>query len=197
MQTSRSSWSRCRALAAAGAIAALTRCHSPSDPPSACFVAPPEGKNLSALDGVLGSTICNPAGAVTITPRPNGGSFATTIRIRLTGAKPSTVYYVQRAAEFPSNATSADKVCQRAQGTWEGFAGDPWVTFPRPSDQGPFKTLTTDAAGNAALEFDYFSPTIPAGAKFDVMMRLADINSTTEAGVTSELRSICMTIEVL
>lgn len=178
-------------------MVALTRCHSPSDPPSACYVEPPGGQNLSALSSVLGSTSCNPAGAITITPRPNGGSFATTIRIRLTGARPNTVYYVQRAAEFPPNATSADKLCQRVDGTWEGFAGDPWVPFPRPSDQGPLKTLTTDAAGNAALEFDYFSPAIPAGARFDVMMRLVDANTTTEAGVTSELRSVCMTIDVL
>jgi hypothetical protein len=195
MHTRRSWWTGAWVLATAGVLAALAGCHSVTDPPAACFVEPPGGETLSALGWIEGAGTCDPAGAITATPFPNGGSFAVTIRVRLVGAKPQTVYYVQRAAEFPQNATSADKVCQRAEGTWEGFTGDPWVTFPRPStSQGPAKTLTTDAGGTAALEFDYFSPTIPTGAKFDVMMRLVDADVGGEAGITSELRSVCMTI---
>jgi hypothetical protein len=195
MHTRRRSWTRTRVLTAASVMAALAGCHSVTDPPGACFVEPPSGDTLSALGWVEGAGACDPAGAITATPFPNGGTFAVTIRVRLVGARPSTLYYVQRAAEFPQNATSADKVCQRAEGTWEGFTGDPWVTFPRPStSQGPTKTLTTDAAGNAVLEFDYFSPAIPTGAKFDVMMRLVDADVGGEGGISSELRSVCMTI---
>lgn len=195
MQTPRSCWSRSRALAAVAVMVALPGCHSVTDPPAACFVEAPGGQTLSALTWVGGAGACDPAGAITATPFPNGGSFAVTIRVRLVGARPNTVYYVQRAAEFPQNATSADKICQRAEGRWEGFTGDPWVTFSRPStSQGPLKTLTTDAAGNAVLEFDYFAPAIPTGAKFDVMMRLVDADVTGEAGIDSELRSVCMTI---
>jgi len=198
MHSRRPSRTRTWGLTAASVLAALAGCHSVTDPPAACFIEPPSGETLSALGRVEGASSCDPAGAITATPFPNGGSFAVTIRVRLVGAKPKTVYYVQRAAEFPPNATSADKVCQRAEGTWEGFAGDPWVTFPRPStSQGSPKTLMTDAAGNAVLEFDYFAPGIPTGAKFDVMMRLVDADVTGEAGITSELRSVCMTITPL
>jgi hypothetical protein len=117
------------------------------------------------------------------------------------GAKPSSVYFVQRAAEFPPNSTSADRSCQRADGlppwTPDGFTGSTWVTFSRPyTDQGPVKTIRTDAAGDGSLDFDFQSPQIPVGTRFDVAMRLVDADVGDESGVTSELRSGCMTVDV-
>jgi hypothetical protein len=62
------------------------------------------------------------------------------------------------------------------------------------TDQGPLNTLTTDAAGDASIDFEFVSPGIAAGTRFDVTMRLVDANVGDSAGVTSELRSGCMTI---
>ena len=174
-------------------------CHSPTEPPPPCFVEPPSGAPQSALYRVLGSGACD-SGATAVAVRPNGGTFAGTMKFRVKGAKPNTLYYVQRAADFPITATSADGVCQRANGAppWtaaDGFAGPTWATFPLPyTDQGPLKTLTTDAAGDASVDFEFSSPQIAAGTRFDVTMRLVDANVGDSAGVTSELRSGCMTV---
>ena len=191
----------------AWAVALLTStglaaaCHSATDPTPVCYVAPPEGTAQAALYKVSGPGTCG-TGATSVTSMPNGGTFAAIIRFRVKGAKPSTVYFVQRAAEDPPNSVSADKSCQRADGLppWtlaDGFTGSLWVTFPRPyTDQGPVKTLTTDAAGDGSLDFDYQSPKIPTGRRFDVAMRLVDADVGDESGMTSELRSGCMTVDV-
>ena len=181
-------------LLAAGGVGA--GCQSPTEP-DACFVEPPSGAPQSALYGVSGSGSCD-AGATAIAVRPNGGTFAGTMRFRVRGAKPNTLYYVQRAAEFPITASSADGLCQRANGAppWtaaDGFTGAIWVTFPLPY-QGPLKTLTTDAAGDASVDFEFLSPQIAAGTRFDVTMRIVDANVGDGTGVTSELRSGCMTV---
>jgi hypothetical protein len=174
-------------------------CDSATGPDEVCFVEPPSGAPQSALYRVTGSGTCD-SGATAIAVRPNGGSFAGTMKFRVKGARPNTLYYVQRAADFPITATSADGVCQRANGAppWtaaDGFTGPTWATFPLPyTDQGPLKTLTTDAAGDASVDFEFLSPQIATGAKFDVTMRLVDANVGDAAGVTSELRSGCMTI---
>ena len=183
-------------LAACGLAGA---CHSATDPTPPCFVEPPSGAPQSALFRVSGSGTCD-TGATAIAVRPNGGIFTGTMKFRVKGAKPNTLYYVQRAPDFPLTATSADGVCQRANGAppWtaaDGFTGSTWVTFPLPyTDQGPIKTLTTDAAGDASVDFEFSSPQIAPGDKFDVTMRLVDANVGDEAGVTSELRSGCMTV---
>jgi hypothetical protein len=183
-------------LAACGLAGA---CHSPTEPPPACFVEPPSGAPQAALYRVTGSGTCD-SGATAIAVRPNGGIFTGTMKFRVKGAKPNTLYYVQRAAEFPITASSADGVCQRANGAppWtaaDGFTSATWLTFPLPfSDQGPLNTLTTDAAGDASVDFEFSSPQIAAGTKFDVTMRLVDANVGDSAGVTSELRSGCMTV---
>jgi hypothetical protein len=190
------SWSV--ALAAAAALCGA--CHSATDPTPTCFVEPPSGTNQSLLYKVSGPGVCDNLGGTSVTPTPNGGTFAATIKFRVKGAKPNTLYYVQRAPEFPVNATSADGVCQRADGTSpystaDGFTGATWVTFPLPyTDQGPIKTLTTDGAGDGSIDFEFAAPTITAGTRFDVAMRLVDVNVGDEAGVTTELRSGCMTI---
>ena len=171
-------------------------CSSPTEPD--CFVEPPTGAPQSALFRVSGSGSCD-TGAMAIAVRPNGGTFAGTMKFRVKGAKPNTLYYVQRAAEFPITDLSADGVCQRAIGAppWTPgtFPGATWVTFPLPyTDQGPLKTLTTDSAGDASVDFEFFSPQITAGTDFDVTMRLVDTNVGDQAGVTSELHSGCMTV---
>jgi len=173
-------------------------CHSATDPDPPCFVEPPSGTNQSLLYKVSGPGACENLGGTSVTPTPNGGTFAATLRFRVEGAKPNTVYYVQRAAEFPPNATSSDTRCQRAEGAspWtaaDGFAGPTWLSFPLPNT-GPIQTLTTDGAGNASLDFQFSSPAIAAGTKFDVAMRLVDVNVGDRTGVSSELRSGCMTI---
>jgi hypothetical protein len=121
-------------------------------------------------------------------------TFTATIRFRVRGARPRTIYYVQRAAEL-DRPLSADAVCQRAEGRPPWTAADPpvvpsFVTFPRPF-AGDKKTLTTDDAGDAALDFEFRSD-IAAGTQFDVAMRLVD----DETAPTSELRSACMTVLV-
>jgi hypothetical protein len=137
-----------------------------------------------------------------MTSTPSGGTLAATIRFRVKGAKPNAVYFIQRAAEFPPGATTADGICQRANGAapWtpaDGFTGPVWVTFPRPyTDQGALKTLTTDAAGDASYDFPFLSPQIPSGTVFDVAMRLVDADVGDQTGVTTELRSGCMRIQV-
>jgi len=193
----RRSW----AVAAAAITTLLGGCNSATGPndPRDCFVEPPSGTNQSAFYKVSGPGTCG-TGATSVTSFANGGGFAATLKYRVKGAKPNTLYYVQRAAEFPANATSADTQCQRAAGSspWtpaDGFTGALWVPFPLPNtDQGPIKTLTTDANGDASLDFEFRSPGIPAGTRFDVTMRLVDANVGDSAGVTSELRSGCMTI---
>jgi hypothetical protein len=171
-------------------------CSSPTEPDD-CFVEPPTGAPQSALFRVTGSGSCD-SGATAIAVRPNGGSFTGTMKFRVRGAKPNTLYYVQRAAEFPVTASSADGQCQRANGAppWtgaDGFTGATWVTFPLPYE-GPVRTLTTDAAGDASVDFEFDSPQITTGTRFDVVMRLVDVNVGDGTGVTSELRSGCMTV---
>jgi len=185
------------ALAAVATLSAA--CHSATDPTPECFIEPPSGTNQSLLYKVSGPGTCENLGGTSVTPTPNGGTFAATLKFRVQGARPNTLYYVQRAAEFPPNATSSDGLCQRAEGaspwTAPDFTGALWVPFPLPNtDQGPIKTLTTDAAGDASLDFEFSSPGIAAGTKFDVAMRLVDTDVGDETGVTTELRSGCMTI---
>jgi len=179
-------------LALLAACGVTGGCHSATDPTPACFVEPPSGTNQSLLYKVSGPGACPNLGGTSVTPTPNGGSFAATIKFSVKGAKPNTLYYVQRAPEFPANATSADGRCQRADGAspWtaaDGFAGALWVQFPT-------QTLTTDAAGDGALDFEFRAPAIATGTKFDVSMRLVDANVGDETGVTSEMRSGCMTV---
>lgn len=186
------------------ALGAIGGCHSDA-PPDKCYVAPPPGTAQASLYVVSGPGTCataDSAGATSVTAQANGGSFAATIRILVKGAKPNTAYFIQRAPEFPSNPTSADGSCQRADGLppWAppNFGAGLWVTFPKPNtDQGPVKTIATDAAGDASIEFAFFSPGIKSGTKFDVAMRLVDVDIAGAAGFTTELRSGCMTITVL
>jgi hypothetical protein len=52
--------------------------------------------------------------------------------------------------------------------------------------------ITTDGRGEGSLDYNYESPQILRGYRFDVRMRLVDDENTP----TSDLRSGCMTIVV-
>jgi hypothetical protein len=183
-------------------VVAFSGCSSATGPDeSTCYVEPPSGLAQATLYRVSGPGTCG-TGGTSITTTPNGGTMSATMKFRVRGAKPNTVYFIQRAAEFPVNSSSADSVCQRADGqapwTPGSFPGQTWVTFPLPyADQGPVKTLTTDAAGDASIDFVFLSPQIAAGTIFDLAMRIVDSDVGDTAGVTSELRSGCMKIQVL
>lgn len=185
---------RSAAVTAFGALV-LATCHNANDPSPPCYVEPPLGTHQSLLSEVLGSTTCGNGGtSVTSVPVPEG-YFVATIRFIINRAKPNTTYYVQRAAEFSAStaATDADGICQRADGLppWSGFS-PLFVNFPIPWRREPLITVTTDAEGNGAVEFEHQADNILRGAHFDVQMRLID----DPAGPTSELRSGCMKIEV-
>ena len=181
----RSQGSRIGRALLVGASAALLSCTHPTAPD--LFLDPPEGTYQSTLFGVIGPG----AGGVSLTPQAiPEGYFDTIIRVRVR-AKTNTTYLVQRAADVDRQLND-DGVCQRAEGLppWTG-ATPLWVTFPLPVAT-DLKTITTNAAGEGSIDFEYRSPTLPRGYRFDVRMRLID----SETSPTSELHSACMTIEV-
>lgn len=169
----------------------LAGCTSPSAPDP--FGEPPPGTHQSALFAVVGAG----AGGTSVTSVANaGGGFAGTMRFRVR-AKPNTTYFVQRAADLGRSAGD-DGVCQRADGLPPFSPSDPsfgpaFVTFPRPLDlAGPLVVLTTDSGGEGSLDYNFDTPQIRRGTRFDVKMRLVDH----ETAPTSDLRSGCMTIVV-
>jgi hypothetical protein len=173
----------------AAAVLAILGCHSATDPTPPCYVAPIEGNPFSTLSRVSGPGTCG-TGAVSVTSLPNADhTFSAVLRFRVLGAKPSTKYYAQRAADF-GRALSDDGICQRADGLAPWGDAPDFITFPIPFAGDKF-TLTTDASGDASQDFNYNS-IIPAGTHFDVEMRVVD-NETTP---TSELRSGCMRVIV-
>lgn len=186
------------ALAFAGPLALAGCNHQCEVDP---FGAPPTGTLQSAwtpvTDAAAASADNCSAGnggiSVTSTADP-AGYFVATIRVSLR-AKANKTYLLQRAAEV-GRENGADGLCQRADGLAPWSPGDPpfggtWVTFPLPVAT-ELKKVATDAKGEGALEFEYRSPTIPSGTRFDVRMRLVD----DESAPTSELRSGCMTVVV-
>jgi hypothetical protein len=174
------------------AAAALAGCHYVGEATSPCFVEPPPGTTQSALFRVSGGGTCGTGGtSVTSTPIP-ARTFQATIRFVVRGAQPNTSSLLQRAPEVGDLPLTADGVCQRAQGLAPWSAGDPpFLTFVDPAT-GAVRTLSTDGNGDGSLEFVHPGPTIPAGTRFDVQMRLVD-NVTAP---TTELRSGCMTVVV-
>jgi hypothetical protein len=186
-------------LLALGSILALGSCHSPTDAPPPCYSAPPEGSLQSALYRVTGSGQCD-SGAVSMTnfPVPDA-TFGMKIRVRINRAKPNTTYYVERAYE-----NGGDGICQAADGgpvRDDGTAAfRPWpfggTVTPDPGP-GQYVTVKTDANGSGSLDFEYLTPLIPRGTKFDVEMRVVDdisgVAPFNESNPTSELRSGCMT----
>jgi hypothetical protein len=168
----------------------LGGCTSPTAPDP--FGVPP-GTHQSALTAVVGTG----TGGTSVTSIGNAaGGFAGTMRFRVR-AKPNTTYLVQRAADLGRTATD-DRVCQRADGLPPWSPSDPpfgsaFTTFPRPLDPvGPLVKLTTDGQGEGSLDYDFDTPQVRSGTRFDLKMRLVD----DESSPTSDLRSGCMTIVV-
>ena len=176
--------------AALGAgLLTIAGCTSPTEPE---VPAVPPGQYQSALFAVVGTGV----GGTSVSPvAHSAGIFAGTMRFRVR-AKPNTTYLVQRAADV-GRAANDDGVCQRAEGAspWspaDAPFGPAFVQFPRPFE-GPLLFITTDSKGEGTLDYNYESPQIPRGYRFDVRMRLVDY----ENAPTSDLRSGCRTIEVL
>jgi hypothetical protein len=133
------------------------------------------------------------SGGTSVTSVANAaGIFAGTMRFRVR-AKPNTTYLVQRAADL-GGPGGDDGVCQKADGLppWSDPAvGPAFVTFPRPFE-GELLLLTTDSRGEGARDYEFETPQIKSGTRFDVRMRIVD----DETSPTSDLRSGCMTIVV-
>lgn len=132
------------------------------------------------------------AGTVNVSPTSNvEGSFSAEITVSVHDAPPDTTLYVQRAPEV-GRPLGADGICQRAAGLppW-GPPTPNFVTFPLPTP-GPLTSLTTSEDGSGVAHFEFNAPSIPDGARFDVMFRLVDDLSTP----TVELRSACFTVTV-
>jgi hypothetical protein len=132
-------------------------------------------------------------GGVSVTPKAiPEGTMDVDISISLTNGRPNATYFVQRAPEI-GRALAADGICQRALGLSPWSASDPaavpFLTFPLGTG---LATITTTASGTGSLNFEFRSPTIPAGTVFDVMFRLVD----NETAPTTELRSGCFTVVV-
>ena len=169
------------------AVVGLTlACSSSSTAPTSSV---PAGTHQSAITAVNGSG----SGGVSVTSRAiPEGTMLVDISILLNNARANTTYFLQRAPEV-GRALAADGICQRALGLSPWSASDPaaapFLTFPLGTG---LATITTAASGTGSLNFEFRSPTIPAGTVFDVMLRLVD----SETAPTTELRSGCLTVVV-
>lgn len=168
-------------------VVALTlACSSSSTAPTSSI---PAGTHQSAIAAVSGPG----RGGVSVTPKAiPEGTMLVDISISLTDARPNARYFVQRAPEV-GRALAADGICQRAAGSSPWSASDPaaaaFLTFPIGTG---LATIVTAANGTGSLDFEFRSPTTPAGTVFDVMFRLVD----NETAPTTELRSGCFTVVV-
>src|SRR5947209_2887012 len=114
----------------------------------------PAGTHESALSNLGGAG----TGGVSVTPHAIPQAyFSADIKVRIHGAKPNTVYTVQRAPEI-GRASGSDGVCQRALGIAPWSPSDPpaaaFVTFTQSDGTTPF-TMTTTAAGDGTLDFSF------------------------------------------
>src|SRR5262245_7702021 len=173
-------------------------CNSETDPTPACYLAPPEGTTQTALSCVSAAGSCGACGAggasITATfTEPE--TFDATLRFRVRGARPNTKYIAQRDPE--GGVSGNDHQCQRANGqspytAADGFTDPAFLTFPL-SNVTPTNALTTDAAGDGSLEFQFHrSPVtgITHGLEYDAMMRSVD----NEPAPTLGLRGECLRV---
>ena len=172
------------------ALLALAACkdNSPTAPQS----FDPPGTFQSALFQAGGAGV----GGVSVTPQAIPEAYFTAaIKVRLHGARPNTVYTVQRAPEI-GRALGSDGSCQRAMGLSPWSSGDPaapsFVTFTQPGGTTPF-TLMSNASGDATLDFTFSAPAVSTGTQFDVMFRVLD----DLVAPTSVFLSGCFTVTVL
>jgi hypothetical protein len=175
-----------RLLTAVLLAACLVGCNPRLTAPSGLV---PPGTHQSPLVAVGGSG----RGGVSVTPKSiPEGSMAVDISVLASDARPNTSYFVQRAPDVGRDLQS-DGICQRSLGVTPWSVNDPpaarFLTFPLGSG---VATLTTDRSGIGNVNFEFRSPTTPAGTTFDVMFRLVD----SEAAPSSELRSGCLSVLV-
>lgn len=165
---------------------------APSAPASPAKPEPPPGAYRSTLIAVRGET---GFAGISVTPKPiPEGTYTADISVRLLGLRANTTYLIQRAQEgVGGRPLGSDGICQRALGLSPWSPEDPpalaFQTMPLPAT-GPLVTVTTAANGDAALDFEFRSLMIVAGATNDVMFRVVD----NEILPTSEFRSVCMMI---
>lgn len=136
------------------------------------------------------------SGGVSVTTKSiPEGYFDANISVHIVNGRPSTTYVVQRAPEV-GRALGNDGVCQRALGLAPWSSADPaapaFLTFMQPDGTTPF-TVTTSAAGEGSVTFEFKVPAVPTGTKFDVMFRL--INDV--SAPTSVFQSSCFMVTVL
>ncbi|HEY7461592.1 MAG TPA: hypothetical protein VIC59_06930 [Gemmatimonadota bacterium] len=131
---------------------------------------PTDFHRLLAIDG-------KGFGRVRVVPFFNGGTFAAHLTVQLHEARPTTTYVFQRAPEI-GRPLSFDGACQRALMISPWSAADvpvvpAFVSFPLPNPD-PLITLTTDARGEAKLDFDFKLAGLPTPLDFDVMFRVLE-----------------------
>lgn len=172
-------------------LGALAAC-SESTPPLDTTYDNPTGTHTASAVAVVGPG----EGGVSVTPKAIAeGYFVADIKVRLRKAMPNTTYIIQRAPEI-GRALASNGICERALGIAPWSSADTpapaFVTFV-PSGQTTPVTLTTTAAGDGSVDFEFRAPTIPAGTRFDVMFRLINDASAPTAIVLSQ----CFTVTVL
>lgn len=171
-------------------LGALTACSNSTTPDTT--YDNPTGTHTATAVAVVGPG----EGGVSVTPKAIPEKyFVADIKVRLRKAMPSTTYIIQRAPEV-GRTSESNGVCERALGLAPWSSADPpapaFVTFV-PAGQTTPVTLTTTAAGDGTLDFEFRAPMIPAGTKFDVMFRLINDASAPTAIILSQ----CFTVTVL
>ena len=175
-------------------LTALTSCRDTTAPAATSdpAFANPAGTHVATAVAIAGPGV----GGVSVSPKAvSGGYFDADIKVRLRHAMPSTTYIIQRAPEI-GRASLSSGVCERALGLPPWSSADTpapgFVTFVPPGQTAPV-TLTTNASGDGAADFEFVATMIPTGTKFDVMFRLID-NASAPVGV---VLSQCFTVTVL
>ena len=172
-------------------LCVLAGCNDATAPIDASYENP-VGTHVGTFVAIAGKGV----GGVSVTPKPIcEGYFAADIKVRLRGALPNTTYTVQRAPEI-GRVNASNGVCERALGLAPWSSIDPpapgFLTFVPTGSTTPI-SLTTTAAGDGLVDFEFRAAMIPAGTRFDVMFRL--VNDV--AAPTTVLMSQCFTVIVL
>ena len=186
---------RTRPLVRVGSLAALAcvlaSCSESTAPVDRTY-DDPAGTHVATAVAIVGAG----AGGVSVTPKAiPEGFFAADIKVRVRGAQPGTTYIVQRAPEI-GRALASNGICERALGLVPWSSSDTpapaFLTFVPAGSTTPV-SLTTTAAGDGLVDFEFRAATIPTGTKFDVMFRL--VNDV--AAPTGIIMSQCFTVTVL
>ena len=172
-------------------VCALTGCKDATAPKNDIYENP-VGTHVGTFVTISGKG----AGGVSVTPKSIAeASFVAEIKVRVRGALPNTTYSVQRAPEI-GRANGNNGICERALGLAPWSSGDTpapgFLSFVSTGGTTPI-SLTTTAAGDGLVDFEFRAAMIPTGTKFDVMFRL--VNDL--AAPTGILMSQCFTVTVL